>query len=59
MRTSGQGSDALTALMTLVPLGVLVLFAMYMAGGPRELLEVANSTVRWALEGVRSWLATR
>jgi hypothetical protein len=39
MRTSGTGSD-LT--MMIVPLGVIVLFAVVAAGGPTELLKLAE-----------------
>ena len=52
MRTSGKGNDTL---MTLVPLAVLLAFGTFLAGGPGELLEVINGTVRWAVEGVRGW----
>jgi len=36
MRTSGAGSR--DSLMTIVPLGMLALFIMWMAGGPRSSL---------------------
>jgi hypothetical protein len=39
MRTSGTGSD-LT--MMIVPLGVIVVFAMAATGGPMELLKLAE-----------------
>ena len=39
MRTSGTGSD-LT--MMIVPLGVIVLFALVATGGPIELLKLAE-----------------
>ena len=53
MRTSGKGNDVL---MVFVPLGVLLFFGTYMAGGPKETFELINSTVRWAVDGVRQWI---
>jgi hypothetical protein len=38
--------------MTLVPLGVLLVFGTWLAGGPWEVLELVNGTVRWAVEAV-------
>jgi hypothetical protein len=43
MRTSGTGNDAL---MTTVPILILVVFATVMAGGPVDLLRVLEGYVR-------------
>jgi hypothetical protein len=42
MRTSGKGNETL---LTLIPLGVLLVFGTWMAGGPWEALQLINSTV--------------
>jgi hypothetical protein len=55
MRTSGSGGR--DGLMTAVPLGMLVLFAVWMAGGPKEsvrwLESVLGSMFAWVRELVR------
>lgn len=43
MNTSGHGNDWL---MMTVPLGVTVIVAVYIAGGPTNALEFVNNTVR-------------
>jgi hypothetical protein len=42
MRTNGHGNDAL---MILVPLGVLLMVAVILSGGPAEALELVNVVV--------------
>ena len=41
-------------MMTVVPLGMLVVFIMWMAGGPRESLAWLETVLR----SIASWLAT-
>ena len=55
MRTSGSGGR--DGLMTAVPLGMLLLFAVWMAGGPKEsvrwLESVLGSMFAWVHDLVR------
>jgi hypothetical protein len=55
MRTSGAG--ARDALMTAVPLGMLVVFVVWMAGGPKATVAwlegVLRSTVVWVKDVMR------
>jgi len=55
MRTSGAGGR--DSLMTIVPLGMLALFIVWLAGGPRSTLAWLESLlvglVTWASELVR------
>jgi hypothetical protein len=55
MRTSGAGGKDI--MMTAVPLGMLVLFAVWMAGGPkasvRWLETILGSTMTWVSDLVR------
>lgn len=50
MRTSGAGREGW---MTAVPLGVLVLVATYIAGGPHDLLRIMERT----MEAVVQWVS--
>ena len=52
MYTSGRGGR--DHLMTAVPMAMLILFAMFMAGGPKESLVWLENILRGGLE----WLAT-
>jgi hypothetical protein len=52
IRTSGDG--ARDSLMTIVPLAMLIVFAVYMLGGP-------TATLKWfeqTLQGVYDWAMT-
>jgi hypothetical protein len=55
MRTSGAG--ARDGLMTAVPLGMLVVFVVWMAGGPKATVAwlegVLRSTVVWVKDVMR------
>lgn len=50
MRTSGVGREGW---MTMIPLGVLVLFALFIAGGPHDLLRMMERTI----EAVIQWVS--
>jgi hypothetical protein len=50
MRTSGEGREGW---MTAIPLAILVLFAMIIAGGPGELLD----TMEHSLEKMVKWVS--
>lgn len=52
MRTSGVGREGW---MTLVPLGVLVLFGVFIAGGPHDLLRMMERTI----EALIQWVSER
>lgn len=51
MRTSGGGGR--DGLMTTVPLVMLVVFVMFMAGGPRSSLRWLESALRTLFDWVR------
>jgi hypothetical protein len=54
MRTSGGGREGW---MTTIPLAIMLVFAIVVAGGPKELLKYVErhlqSTVDWTLELMR------
>jgi hypothetical protein len=54
MRTSGSGREGW---MTTSPIAVMVLFAIVVAGGPKQLLKLMEkqlrSTVDWTVELIR------
>jgi hypothetical protein len=49
MRTSGVGREGW---MTAVPLGVLVLFVLIIAGGPHDLLRMMERTIEAFIQWV-------
>ena len=53
MRTSGVGREAL---MTVVPISVILLYMTLVAGGPKQLMKNAErslrTTVEWAMRQV-------
>jgi hypothetical protein len=57
MDTSGGGNDWV---MTVVPLGVMAIIAVYFAGGPTNALQFLDDTIRTivyrAAEFVNAWL---
>ena len=54
MRTSGSGREGW---MTAIPIAILLLFAIIVAGGPKELLKAMEqklqSTVDWTIQQIR------